>query len=52
MKKLSYGKLTQLEGDTGEEKSTFMLNIATLLTREQDMPDGYKFKKLNMKSIP
>lgn len=36
------GKLTLLQGDPGEGKSTFMLNIAALLTRGMDMPDGFK----------
>lgn len=39
------GKLTLLQGDPGEGKSTFMLNIAALLTRGSDMPDGYKIEK-------
>lgn len=30
---IPYGKLTILQGDPGEGKSTFMLNIAALLTR-------------------
>jgi len=36
------GKLTLLQGDPGEGKSTFMLNIVARLTRGLDMPDGYK----------
>ena len=36
------GKLTLLQGDPGEGKSTFMLNVAALLTQGRDMPDGYK----------
>ena len=36
------GKLTLLQGDPGEGKSTFMINIAALLTQGKDMPDGYK----------
>ena len=39
---IPYGKLTILQGDPGEGKSTFMLNIAALLTRGKPMPDGYK----------
>lgn len=42
---IPYGKLTLLEGDPGEGKSTFMLHIATRLTRGQDMPDGFKVEK-------
>lgn len=39
---IPYGKLTILQGDPGEGKSTFMLNIAALLTKGKNMPDGYK----------
>ena len=35
------GKITLLQGDPGEGKSTFILNIAALLTQGKDMPDGY-----------
>lgn len=38
---IPYGKLTILQGDPGEGKSTFMLNIAALLTKGKAMPDGY-----------
>ena len=38
---IPYGKITILQGDPGEGKSTFMLNIAALLTRGDSMPDGY-----------
>ncbi len=38
---IPYGKITVLQGDPGEGKSTFILNVAALLTRGQDMPDGY-----------
>ena len=38
---IPYGKLTILQGDPGEGKSTFILNIAALLTRGSAMPDGY-----------
>ena len=38
---IPYGKLTILQGDPGEGKSTFILNIAALLTRGKDMPDGF-----------
>lgn len=39
---IPYGKVTLLQGDPGEGKSTFAINIAALLTRGQAMPDGYK----------
>ena len=39
---IPYGKLTILQGDPGEGKSTFMLNIAALLTKGREMPDGYQ----------
>ncbi len=42
---IPYGKLTLLEGEPGEGKSTFMLHVAALLTRGEDMPDGYKVDK-------
>ena len=38
---IPYGKITVLQGDTGEGKSTFALNIAALLTRGRAMPDGF-----------
>ena len=37
---IPYGKITILQGDPGEGKSTFMLNVAALVTRGQKMPDG------------
>jgi len=43
---IPYGKLTVLQGDPGEGKSTFMLNIAALLSRGKSMPDGYSIGKL------
>ena len=39
---IPYGKLTILQGDPGEGKSTFILNVAALLTRGKDMPDGFR----------
>ena len=39
---IPYGKLTILQGDPGEGKSTFMINIAALLTRGKKMPDGFR----------
>ena len=38
---IPYGKITIIQGDPGEGKSTFMLNVAALLTRGKNMPDGY-----------
>ena len=37
---IPYGKLTILQGDPGEGKSTFMLAIAAMLTKGRNMPDG------------
>lgn len=39
---IPYGKLTLLLGDPGEGKSTFIINVAALLTRGLPMPDGYE----------
>ncbi len=39
---IPYGKLTILQGDPGEGKSTFILNVAALLTRGKNMPDGFR----------
>ena len=38
---IPYGKITVLQGDPGEGKSTFILNVAALLTQGKAMPDGY-----------
>ena len=38
---IPYGKITLIEGDPGEGKSTFALNIAALLTKGENIPDGY-----------
>ena len=35
------GKLTVLQGDPGDGKSTFVLNLIALLTSGRPMPDGY-----------
>ena len=37
---IPYGKISVLQGDPGEGKSTFILNIAALLTKGEKMPDG------------
>lgn len=39
---IPYGKITLVQGDPGEGKSTFMLNLVALLTRGQNLPDGTK----------
>ena len=39
------GKLTVLQGDPGEGKSTFILNLVALLTKGLPMPDGKKTQK-------
>ena len=39
---IPYGKLTILQGAPGEGQSTFILNIAALLTKGKNMPDGFK----------
>lgn len=39
---IPYGKLTVLQGDPGEGKSTLILNVAALLTKGKPMPDGFK----------
>lgn len=36
------GKLTVIQGDPGEGKSTFVLSLVSLLTNGAPMPDGYK----------
>ena len=35
---IPYGKVTLLQGDPGDGKSTFMLTIAALLTRGEPLP--------------
>ena len=37
---IPYGKITLVQGDPGEGKSTFILNIAALLTKGEKLPDG------------
>lgn len=41
---IPYGKLTILQGDPGEGKSTFIINVAALLTKGKNMPDGFEIK--------
>lgn len=38
---IPFGKLSVIQGDPGEGKSTFILNLLSLLTRGLPMPDGY-----------
>ena len=42
---IPYGKLTILQGDPGDGKSTFMINIAASLTRGSRLPDGKKLRQ-------
>ena len=35
------GKLTLVQGDPGEGKSTFMIRLISILTNGMDFPDGY-----------
>ncbi len=42
---IPYGKVTLLQGDPGEGKSTFAIHLASLLSNGKDMPDGYKTKE-------
>lgn len=37
---IPYGKITILQGDPGEGKSTFVINLVALLTNGEKMPDG------------
>lgn len=38
---IPFGKLTVIQGDPGEGKSTFALNLVALLTKGLPMPDGF-----------
>ena len=42
---IPYGKVTLVQGDPGEGKSTFVLNVAALLSKGENMPDGYPVEK-------
>ena len=42
---IPYGKLTLIQGDPGEGKSTFMLQVAALLTKGSPLPDGQQVPK-------
>lgn len=37
---IPYGKITILQGDPGEGKSTMMMQLAALITTGKAMPDG------------
>ena len=37
---IPYGKVTVLQGDPGEGKSTFMVNLAAALSHGVKLPDG------------
>ena len=38
---IPFGKLTVIQGDPGEGKSTFVINLLSLLTKGLPMPDGF-----------
>lgn len=42
---LPYGKITLLQGDPGEGKSTFSLQLAAILTKGAALPDGQALKR-------
>ena len=42
---LPYGKITLLQGDPGEGKSTFALQLAAILTKGAALPDGQALKR-------
>ena len=42
---IPYGKITLLQGDPGEGKSTFMINVAAIVTKGGTMPDGFEIKE-------
>ena len=39
------GKITLLQGDPGDGKSTFMINLASIITKASKLPDGTKLKE-------
>ncbi len=39
------GKVTLLQGDPGEGKSTFIIHLVSVLTNAGTLPDGYKVKE-------
>ena len=40
---IPYGKITLLQGDPGDGKSTFMLHLVARITTKRDLPDGKPF---------
>ena len=42
---IPWGKITMLQGDPGEGKSTLIIHIAATLTKGGYLPDGQKIKK-------
>lgn len=42
---IPFGKLTVIQGDPGEGKSTFVINLVSLLTKGHPMPDGFTLGK-------
>lgn len=42
---IPYGKITLLQGDPGDGKSTFMLNLSACLTNGSKLPDGTAIDK-------
>lgn len=47
---IPYGKLTLLQGDSGDGKSTFMINIASAFTRGGLLPDGKNDSEFSSKA--
>lgn len=41
---IPYGKLTIVQGDPGEGKSSFVINLLALASRGESMPDGYEIE--------
>ena len=42
---IPYGKITVIEGDPGDGKYSFILQVAARLTRGDAMPDGYQISE-------
>lgn len=45
---IPFGKITVIQGDPGEGKSTVALDLVSRLTRGLPMPDGYPISKLSV----
>lgn len=43
---IPYGKITLLQGDPGEGKSTFILNLTAIITRGGILPDGKRLDNI------